>query len=166
MKNKFFKVSIIELFRCSEEAFKNNEDKAVIDELNKLFINSKSLEAKIPIDSNIAQVITKYNKNITLQNYITLESLSIAFNRLYFGKSNKELLKRIEKYYRKFLENILHDEDNTELKKQIIQDEESFNFIKKYSSYDEYELGLIGKNYKTKILINQNQELKGKAIME
>jgi len=165
MESKYIKISIIEIIRCSGIAKENNEKQELIDKLNNLFINSDSIEIKLPIQSEEAKLILKYNDNLLLQNYITLESLSIAFNRLYFGKSNKELLKRIEKYYRKYSENITHDEDSTELKKEIISDTEAYNFIRQYSNYDEYELELIGKNSKTKKLM-PNQEIKGKAIFE
>lgn len=166
METEYIKISILEIIRCSSLAHQNGEGKEIIDKLKKLFVNSKSLEVKIPIDSEEAKIILKYNSNILLQNYITLESLSLAFNRLYFGKNNKELLKKIEKYYRKYSENITHNDDNTELKQEIILDKEAFDFIKQYSNYNEYEIDLTGKNSKIKKLINNNQDLKGKAIVE
>ena len=166
METEYIKISILEIIRCSSLAHQNGEGNEIIDKLKKLFVNSKSLEVKIPIDSEEAKIILKYNSNILLQNYITLESLSLAFNRLYFGKNNKELLKKIEKYYRKYSENITHNDDNTELKQEIILDKEAFDFIKQYSNYNEYEIDLTGKNSKIKKLINNNQDLKGKAIVE
>lgn len=166
MGNEYIKISILEALRYSSLAHQNGESQEIIDRLHILFINSKTLEIKIPIDSEEAKLILKYNNNVLLQNYITLESLSLAFNRLYFGKNNKELLKKIERYYRKYSENISHNDDNTELKREIILDKEAFNFIKQYSNYSEYEIALAGKNVKTKKLINKNQELKGKSIVE
>ena len=165
MENKFIKISILEVIRCSGIAKQNNEDQKIIDKLNDLFVTAESLEVKLPYESEEAKLLLKYNNRLLLQNYITLESLSLAFNRLYFGKSNKELLKRIEKYYRKYSENITHNDDNTELKQQIILDEEAYNFIKQYSNYNEYELELNGKNSKIKKLVS-NQEIKGKPIVE
>ncbi len=166
MENEYIKISILESLRYSSLAHQNGESQEIIDRLHSLFINSRTLEIKIPIDSEEAKLILKYNNNVLLQNYITLESLSLAFNRLYFGKNNKELLKKIERYYRKYSENISHNDDNTELKREIILDKEAFDFIKQYSNYSEYEIALAGKNVKTKKLINKNQELKGKSIVE
>lgn len=166
MKNEFIKISIIEALRCSSLARQNGEDSSLINKLNKLFVDAESLEIKIPIDSEEAKIILRYNNNVLLKNYITLESLALAFNRLYFGKSNKELLKRVDKYYRMYSENISHNEDNTHLKEEIISDTEAFKFISQYSDYNEYEIELIGKNAKTKKLTNQKVEIQGKPIVE
>ena len=102
MENEYIKISILEALRYSSLAHQNGESQEIIDRLHSLFINSRTLEIKIPIDSEEAKLILKYNNNVLLQNYITLESLSLAFNRLYFGKNNKELLNNIERYYRKY----------------------------------------------------------------
>lgn len=165
MENEYVQVPILEIIRCSGIAKQNNESQNLINKLTDIFANAESMEVKIPIQSEEAKLILKYNNRLLLQNYITLESLSLAFNRLYFGKSNKELQKRVEKYYHKYLENITHNEDNTELKQEIILDEEAYNFIRKYSNYKEYELELIGKNSKIKKLVSK-QEIKGKPIVE
>lgn len=166
MEKQFIKVSILDAIRCSSIARQHGENQESINKLNSLFIDAVSLEVKISKDSEEAKLFIKYGDNILLQNYITLESLSLAFNRLYFGKNNKELLKRVEKYYRQYSENIMHDDDNTVLKQEIISDKDAFDFISQYSDYNEYELYLMGKNNKTKKLVNPKQDIKGKPIVD
>ena len=167
MQDEYIKISLLELIRCISLSAGKKE--VITDKLITLFSNAKTAEIILPIDSEEAKYILKYNQRIDIYNYVTIESLSSAFTRLYFGKNNKELLKRMEQYYREYCENIKSDVDNKYLKEIIINDKEAFDTIKKFSTYKEYEIGLVGKNIKMKKLVNKtkkNQGIQGKPIID
>lgn len=169
-KEGYIKVSLLDVIRAYGLAKNNNEDSKIVDKLGHIFTTVENSEIELSVNSPEAKCILKYCKTAELKSYITLESLGLALNKLYIGKSNKELLKKIEKYYRTFLDNISRDEDNTKLKQEIIADSEAFELIKQNSTYASYEKEIIGKKAKRKVLTNNKQEqtsiLKGKAILE
>lgn len=169
LKNDYLKVSILDIIRCFIKAKDNQEDPCVINVLSDLFVNAECSEVIISKNSPEGMCILKYYPTITSQNCITLESLSLAFCRLYFGKNNKELLKRIEKYYRQFYENLKYKEDNTILKQEIILDDEAFQLIKQFSNYDDYETSIVEKRkviQLEKANLKPKQDLRGKAIID
>lgn len=168
-RGEYIKVSLLDVFRTSELARKDEKYSKIIDKLVNLFIEAEATEVDLPVDSEEARCILKYNKKIQSKSCITLESLGLAFNRLYFGKNDKELLKRIEKYYRTYMENIEKEADNTDLKQSIIADEKAFKLISDCSSYRTYEREITGRHSKVMVLKNQVEtlpNLKGKSILE
>lgn len=170
IKEGYIKVSLLDVIRTYDLAKNNDEDSKVLDKLINLFVNAEDIEIELFANCIEAKCILKYNKGAELKSYITFESLGLALNKLYIGKNNKELLKRIEKYYRNFLDNITKNEDNDELKKEIIADSEAFAVIKQNLSYTSYEQEITGKKAKRKVLVNNSQEqaiaLRGKAILD
>ena len=166
MEQKYIKVSVNDIIRACMIAKSNKENTILIQKLSNLFVNAEYSEVSILKESEEAKYMLSHNQSLLLQNDITLESLSLAFTRLYFGKNNKELLKRIEKYYRQFLDNIKNNNDNTNLKQEIVLDEEAFSVIQQFSGYQDYEEHILGKKAKQKEKIIPKQELKGKAILE
>lgn len=170
-KEGYIRISLLDVIRVSRLAKQNNDEQKLIDNLIKLFINIEDeLEITIKADCAEAKLILKYNKSVELKSYITLESVGLAYNKLLISKSNKELLKRIEKYFRLLLDCILNGDDNTEIKQEIISDEEAFELIKQHSTYLQYEKEIFGAKAKKMILINNQQEqnsaIKGKAILD
>ena len=166
MEQKYIKVSVNDIIRACMIAKSNKENTILIQKLSNLFVNAEYSEVSILKESEEARYMLNHNQSLLLQSDITLESLSLAFTRLYFGKNNKELLKRIEKYYRQFLDNIKNNNDNTNLKQEIVLDEEAFSVIQQFSGYQDYEEHILGKKAKQKEKIIPKQELKGKAIVE
>ena len=165
-KKQYLRISLLDVIRCYGEAKNNNENQEVVNKLADLFVSSDSTEVSILEDSEEAKCLLKYNKVIMYQNYITLESLAIAFNRLYFGKNNKDLLDKIKKYYQQFYELVKRDEDRSSLKQEIILDKEVFEYIRQFLTYEDYEKQIVGKNLKDKINIKEkNSEIRGKAII-
>ena len=112
IEQKYIKVSIKDIIHACMMAKNSKEDAFLVQKLSNLFLNAKYSEISISEESEEAKYMLNHNQALSLQNDITLESLSLAFTRLYFGKNNKELLKRIEKYYRQFLDNIKNNDDN------------------------------------------------------
>lgn len=170
-KEEYIKVSLLDVIRACGLAKNNNDDPKVVQRLVDIFTDVKNVDVvELSLDSPEAKCILKHCKTAELKSYITLESLGLALNKLQIGKNNKELLKRIEKYYRIFLDNITKDEDNTQLKQEIIVDEEAFELIKQHSTYAAYEKEITGKKTKRKILISNQHELastlRGKAILD
>ncbi len=166
VEQEYIKVSVNDIIRVCMIAKNNKENSLLIQRLSNLFVNAEQSEVSILKESEEAKYLLKCNPALLLQNDITLESLSLAFTRLYFGKNNKELLKRIEKYYRQFIDNIKSNDDNTSLKQEIVLDTEAYTMIQQFSSYEGYEEHIVGKKVKQKEKIIPKQELKGKAIVE
>ena len=168
MSKDCLRVSLLDVIRCHGLAKGNNENPELVESLASLFVEATGTEICIQKNSEEARCFLKYNRVLEYQSNITLESISLAFCRLYFGKNNKELLKRIEKYYREFCENIKHGDINTDLKQQIIMDEEAFQLIQQFSNFDDYEKEMSSKISKIKDFekTKSKPEIKGKAIVE
>ena len=166
VEQEYIKVSVNDIIRACMIAKNNKENALLIQRLSNLFVNAEHCEVPILKESEEAKYLLNCNPALILQSGITLESLSLTFTRLYFGKNNKELLKRIEKYYRQFLSNIKSNDDNTSLKQEIVLDTEAYSMIQQFSSYQSYEENIAGKKVKQKEKIIPKQELKGKAIVE
>ena len=164
----YITVSLLDVIQVAGLAHQNKEDEQVSSKLTAMFAEADGPEIKISMNSEEAKCILKYKKEVPLKSYITLESLSIAFIRLHFGKNDKELLKRVEKYYRKYEEIIKKEDDITELKEEIIADNEVFNLLSKYSTYTSYEQKLTGSSAKIKVKekIEPNGTIQGKPIVE
>lgn len=166
-KNDNLRVSILDIIRCCGKAKENNEDPLVIERLTNLFATMEKSEVELSKNSPEGRMFLKYYPIAVTQCCITLESLSLAFCRLYFGKNNKELLKRMEKYYRQFYDNLKHGEDNTSLKQEIILDEEAFQLIHQFSDYETYGASIVSKSIDKQLEKTKSMpELKGKAIVD
>lgn len=169
-KDEYIKVSLLDVIRAYGLAKNSNDDPEVVQKLVDIFTDEKNIDTvELSVDSLEARCILKHCKTVELKSYITLESLGLALNKLIIGKNNKELLKRIEKYYRTFLDNMTHEEDNTELKQEIIVDNEAFSLIRQHSTYADYVKEITGKKAKRKVLTNKQEPasvLQGKPILE
>ena len=144
-KDAYIRVSIVDIIRASLKAKNQQEDEQIVEKLEQLFVSAEATEIELPMESDEANCILKYNSSLSVQKYITMESLSLAFVRLYMGKHNKVLLKGVESYLKTYDENVKKDEDNSTLRNQIMNDIEAFEYIKQFSSYGSYEDSITGK---------------------
>lgn len=170
MAKDYIEVNIEDIIKYARKASleKRNDISA---KLTQYFAKVESTDIKISKDTDEARYIMENDKKYDDANYINMETLSLAFSRLYLDKNNKELLNRIKKYLYDLRQNIKTGESNTRLKNMIMEDIEAFNYIKEFRNFTEYEEAIafkkIGKGEKPTLVVEDSEHhIKGKSIIQ
>lgn len=167
MAKDYIEVNMEDIIKYARKASLEDKDE-ISAKLTQYFAKVESADVKINKDTDEARYIMQNDKKYNEVNYINMETLSLAFSRLYLDKNNKELLNRIKKYLYDFRDNIKSGESNIMLKNLIIEDTEAFNYIKEFSSFIQYEEAIAFKKpAKVEKTVTEVKEhhIKGKSII-
>ena len=167
MAKDYIEVNMEDIIKYARKASLEDKDE-ISAKLTQYFAKVESADVKIKKNTAEAKYIMEKDKKYAEANYINMETLSLAFSRLYLDKNNKELLNRIRKYLYDFRQNIKSGESNTMLKNLIIEDTEAFNYIKEFRNFIEYEETIAFKStpkMEKKVVEVDEPHIKGKSII-
>lgn len=170
MAKDYIEVNMEDIIKYARKASLEDKDE-ISAKLTQYFAKVESADVKINKDTDEARYIMQNDKKYNEVNYINMETLSLAFSRLYLDKNNKELLNRIKKYLYDFRQNIKSGESNAMLKDLIVEDTEVFNYIKEFRNFTEYENAIafkkINKGEKPVLIVEDSEHhIKGKSIIQ
>lgn len=156
-------VSSFDIIKCMKN-HKNNEK--IYQECKEIFLNN-DIEDNCFKLSSFHPVVLLLKKEKEEKYYVDAsilkESLAISIS-----ENNHYMQKKITSYFRKYMDNERKGISNVELITEIVSDEETINFIKKYSDFETYEQEIISKSYikmQKQIRLLKEKQIKGKAIL-
>lgn len=88
-------------------------------------------------NSKLYRCLKKSPNIINGDNYINLEILSRAFLFAYY-ECNYEILKKLKKYCRYYMDSIVQEEGNDIVKNMILSDEKVMKYITRFESLDDF----------------------------
>ena len=122
------------LSKCKDE-----EEKQV---LCKIYTNEDYNELgkkRIKKDSKVYQIIHKIKS--TQEQHITIEMLSFALTRS-MNECNHTMRNDLNKYIHQYFDNVENSVSNDALIYKILNDKKIITYIKKYTSWEDYEMDL------------------------
>lgn len=140
------------LSKCKDE-----EEKQI---LCKIYTNEDYNELgkkRIKKDSKVYQIIHKIKS--TQEQHITIEMLSFALTRS-MNECNHTMRNDLNKYIHQYFDNIENSISNDALIYKILNDKKIITYIKKYTSWEDYEMDLKEKKKSKKETKPQSKEEK------
>lgn len=102
-------------------------------------------DRKVNINSDVGRFLLESNYFILYDTYINVNILGDALLRSMYAKDYK-INKLLYGYYRSFIYNEINGESNEQIKKEIIENKELMEYIKKYENINDFIKKKINKN--------------------